>query len=119
MQEYRYKSVPPIQLRNYPIKTLDTENNNNNFENLFSYRYFSSLFYVIQTLTKVVLDFRFYIQEKQNGNGQVVLGSEDLIFATHCIRFETPLEDVNSSYDKYPFSWKIIDIDFEYNEKDH
>ena len=49
----------------------------------------------------------------RNGNWQIVVGSVDVVSTTHNMRFETLLEDDVNSDEYYPFSWKIIDIDFE------
>ena len=67
---------------------------------------------------KSYLNFRYFIKEKQNGNGQIIVGNPDIISTTHNIRLETLLGDTSDSPNHYPFSWRIIDIDFRHNEND-
>jgi len=59
---------------------------------------------------------RFFIQEKQNGVCEVVFGSKDIVSAKHNVRLETLLENRTDADEHYPFSWKIIDIDFDHSK---
>ncbi|XP_065055511.1 uncharacterized protein LOC135684000 [Rhopilema esculentum] len=59
---------------------------------------------------------RYYIEEKRESGWHIVFGGIDIVSAAHRLRFESILEDGSETIDRYPLSWKIINID--YNETD-
>ncbi len=53
------------------------------------------------------------MQQKQDEFWELEFGETDLVTSQHRLRFESVLDDYEKSNDKYPLSWKIVNIDFD------